>query len=123
MKPLDATNSLNHFQSNPLMIGLPGGNADEQLLELHSNVFTSIDEGQLDPILLARGESHSDIDPASLHRKDFQNGQIAMQEALAQHNLDGLLDLQPDEYQAWQSDPTMASLEPESEFDKWIADQ
>jgi hypothetical protein len=116
-KLLDTPNSLNHLQSNPLMIGLPGGNADDQLLELHPNMCTSVDEGQVDLTLLAYGDSHSDIDPASL-----QHGQMSLQEAVAQHNLDDLLGLQTDDYQAWQSDPTLVSFEQESEFDKWIAD-
>jgi hypothetical protein len=45
------------------------------------------------------------------------------EERLEQHNLGGLLDLPPDEYQSWQSDPTMVSLEQESEFDKWMGEQ
>ena len=42
---------------------------------------------------------------------------------LEQHNLGGLLDLSPNEYQSWQSDPNMVSLEQESEFDKWMGEQ
>ncbi|USP74454.1 uncharacterized protein yc1106_01728 [Curvularia clavata] len=118
-KLLDAPTPLVQLQSNPLMIGLPRGNANDQLLELHPNVCTSVDEEQVDPTLLAYGDNHSEIDPTSL-----PHGQTSLQEAVAQHNLDDLLVFQTDDcdYQAWQSDPTLATFEPESEFDKWLAD-
>jgi hypothetical protein len=46
---------------------------------------------------------------------------------LEQHHIDSLLQISPthNEYRTgpWQSDPTMVSLEQESEFDKWIGEQ
>lgn len=122
MRPLNTPTPSNHFQSNPSMLGLPGGNADDLLRQFHPSTSAPIDEGQLDSMLLAYRGSHSDIDPASLQPSDFQDSQLGMQEALAHHDLDDLLDLPHDEYPAWQSDPTMVSLEQESEFDKWIGD-
>lgn len=118
-KLLDMPNPLDQLQSNPMMVGLPGGNVNDQFLEPHPNMSASIDEERVDPALLAYGDNHSDIDQAS-----FQHGQTSVQEALAQHNLGDLLVFQTDDcdYQAWQSDPTLAPFEPESEFDKWLAD-
>lgn len=106
------------------MLGLPGGNAHDLLQQLHPNVGTPFDEGQLDPMLLAYdGGNRSDIDPAALQQNDFPNPNMGMQEALAQHDLDNFLDLPQDEYQSWQPDPAMVSLEEESQFDKWMGEQ
>ncbi|KAL6168948.1 hypothetical protein ACJQWK_05312 [Exserohilum turcicum] len=113
-----------HFQSNPAMLGLPGGNADDILHQCHSHVGTPFDEVQVDPLLTLYGGNHSDINPAALQNTSFRNGHMGMQEAaLTQHNFDNLLDLSHDDYHAWQPDPTMASLEQESEFDKWVGEQ
>jgi hypothetical protein len=105
------------------MLGLPGGNTNDLLLQ--SDLGTPFDEGQLDPMLLAYdGGNHSDIDPAALQNNVYQNVHPEMQgDRLEQHNLGGLLDLSPNEYQSWQSDPNMVSLEQESEFDKWMGEQ
>ena len=83
-----------------------------------------VDEAQLDPMLLAYGGgSHSDIDPMALHHDGYEIGQPnAQEDGLDQHNLDNLLDLPHDGYHGWQSDPTMTSLEQESEFDKWMGE-
>ncbi|KAI4610185.1 hypothetical protein J4E83_008411 [Alternaria metachromatica] len=125
MRRVDTPSSSMQFHSNPSMLGLPGGNANDLLQQLHPNMSSSFDEGQLDPLLLAYdGGSHSDIDPSALQNAVYRNPHPDMQEdRLEQHNLDGLLDLPHDEYQAWQSDPTMVSLEQESEFDKWMGEQ
>lgn len=125
MRRVDTPSSSVQFHSNPSMLGLPGGNANDLLQQLHPNMSSSFDEGQLDPLLLAYdGGSHSDIDPSALQNAVYRNPHPDMQEdRLEQHNLDGLLDLPHDEYQAWQSDPTMVSLEQESEFDKWMGEQ
>ena len=124
MRPVSTPTSNSHFQSNPSMLGLPGGNAHDLLQQLHPNVGTPFDEGQLDPMLLAYdGGNRSDIDPAALQQNDFPNPNMGMQEALAQHDLDNFLDLPQDEYQSWQPDPAMVSLEEESQFDKWVGEQ
>lgn len=125
MRRVDTSSSSMQFRSNPSMLGLPGGNANDLLQQLHPNMSSSFDEGQLDPLLLAYdGGGHSGIDPSALQNAVYQNPHPDMQEErLEQHNLDGLLDLPHDEYQAWQSDPTMVLLEQESEFDKWMGEQ
>jgi hypothetical protein len=114
------------FQSNPSMLGLPGGSANELLQQLHSHASTPFDEGQLDPMLMAYDVgNHSDIDPTALQHNGFRNGyQDVLDEKLDQHNIDSLLQLPHDDYHSgsWQSDPTMVSLEQESEFDKWMGE-
>ncbi|CAN9090512.1 unnamed protein product [Alternaria alternata] len=123
MRMVESPPSSMQFHSNPSMLGLPGGNTNDLLLQ--SDLGTSFDEGQLDPMLLAYdGGNHSDIDPAALQNNLYQNVHPEMQgDRLEQHNLGGLLDLSPNEYQSWQSDPNMVSLEQESEFDKWMGEQ
>ena len=123
MRMVESQPSSMQFHSNPSMLGLPGGNTNDLLLQ--SDLGTSFDEGQLDPMLLAYdGGNHSDIDPAALQNNLYQNVHPEMQgDRLEQHNLGGLLDLSPNEYQSWQSDPNMVSLEQESEFDKWMGEQ
>ncbi|KAH7343134.1 hypothetical protein BKA66DRAFT_434507 [Pyrenochaeta sp. MPI-SDFR-AT-0127] len=118
-----------HFPSNHALLGLPGGNAGDIMQQLHSNSGTPFDEGQLDPILLAYdGRAHSDIDPTALQQHGFRNGHPNMVDGrYDHHSLDSILELgnPHDEYRtgSWQSDPTMSSLEQESEFDKWMGEQ
>ncbi|KAF1943276.1 HMG box protein [Clathrospora elynae] len=114
------------FQSNPSMLGLPGGNAAE-LMQLHSHAGTPFDEGQLDPMLLAYdGRNHSGINPAALQQNGPQTGHSEMlDDKLNQYRLDSLLELPHDDYHSgsWQSDLNMVFLEQESEFDKWMGEQ
>jgi hypothetical protein len=116
-----------HYPSNQLL-GLPSGNSEDPMQRLQSHVGTPFDEGQLDPMLLAYdGGNHSDIDPAALQQNVYRNGHSDMLDVmLDSHDIDSLLELPPahDEYHvgSWQSDPTMASLEQESEFDKWLGE-
>ncbi|KAJ4367525.1 hypothetical protein N0V83_007108 [Neocucurbitaria cava] len=116
------------FQSNQGLLGLPGGNAGDLMQQLSSNGGTPFDDGQLDPMLLAYdGGSASDMDPAALQPHSFRNGHTNMvDEKFEQHGLETLLELgnPREEYHAghWQSDPNMASLEEESEFDSWMRD-
>jgi len=121
LRRVDTPASSLQFQTNLSVLGLPGS---DPLQQLHSHVGTPFDEAQLDPMLLAYGGgSHSDIDPAALHHDGYPIGQLNAHEyKLDQHNLDNLLDLPHDEYHGWQSDPTMTSLEQESEFDKWVGE-
>jgi hypothetical protein len=125
MRGIDTPSSSMLFHSNPSMLGLPGGNANDLLQQLHPSVGTPFAEGQLDPMLLAYdGGDHSDVGPTALQNNAYHDIHPDMQdERLEQHNLGGLLDLRPDEYQSWQSDPNMVSLEQESEFDKWMGEQ
>jgi hypothetical protein len=114
------------FRSNPSMLGLPGGNANDLLQQLHSHASTLFDDGQLDPMLLAYGGgNHSDINPTALSQNGFRNGhQNILDEKLDQHNIDNLLQMPHDDYHpgSWQSDPTMVALEQESEFEKWMGE-
>jgi hypothetical protein len=108
------------FASNHALLGLPEGNAGDLM-------HTSFDDGQLDPMLLAYdGSHHSDIDPTSLQHA-YRGGHPSMLDAkLDQHDIDSLLDISQtrNDYHTgpWQSDPTMVSLEQESEFDKWMGE-
>jgi hypothetical protein len=115
------------FHSNPLMLGLPGGSANDLLQQLYSHAGTPFDEGQMDPMLLAyNGANHSDINPTALQHNGFRNSHPGMlDEKLDQQNLQSLLELPHDDYhvRSWQSDPTLVSLEQESEFDKWVGGQ
>ncbi|EFQ87365.1 hypothetical protein PTT_17171 [Pyrenophora teres f. teres 0-1] len=121
LRRVDTPASTLQFQTNPSVLGLPGG---DLLQQLHSQVATPFDEAQLDPMLLAYdGGNHSDIDPSALHHDGYRIGQPnSHKDKLDQHSLDNLLDLPHDEYHDWQSDPTMMSLEQESEFDKWVGE-
>jgi hypothetical protein len=113
------------FSSNHLL-GLPGGNANDLMQQLHSQAGTSFDQGQLDPMLLAYdGGNHSGMNPTALQHHEFRNGQPEMlEEKLDAETMDSLLDLPPSHNNyptgAWQSDLTMGSLEQESEFDKYM---
>lgn len=115
------------FPSDQGLLGLPGGNAGDLMQQLHSQASTSFDDGQLDPMLLAYGGTHSDMDPSALQHHGCRHGPSSMvDEKLTQHDLDSLLEFGAphDEYRsgAWQSDPTMTSLDQESEFDKWMGE-
>jgi hypothetical protein len=115
------------YSSNSLL-GLPGGNADNLMQQLHSHGNQSFDNGQLDPMLLAYdGSHHPDMDSSALHHS-YRNGHPGMLDTkLEQHDIDSLLDMSPTQHVyrsgPWQSDPTMVSLEQESEFDKWMGEQ
>jgi hypothetical protein len=115
------------YSSNSLL-GLPGGNADNLMQQLHSHGNPSFDDGQLDPMLLAYdGIHHSEMDPSALHHS-YRNAHPVMLDAkLEQRDIDSLLDMSPTQHEyrsgPWQSDPTMVSLEQESEFDKWMGEQ
>jgi hypothetical protein len=79
-------------------------------------------------MLLAYDGSHRpDMDSSALHHS-YRNGHPGMLDAkLEQHDIDSLLDMSPTQHVyrsgPWQSDPTMVSLEQESEFDKWMGEQ
>jgi hypothetical protein len=116
------------FSSDHGLLGLPGGNAGNLMQQVHSQGGHSFDNGQLDPMLLAySGSQHSEIDPTALH-PGYRNSHPGMLDTkLEQHNIDSLLQISPvhNEYRSgpWQPDPTMLSLEQESEFDKWMGEQ
>lgn len=115
------------FPSNHALLGLPGGNSID-LMQLHSQATTPFNDGQLDPMLMAyEGMSHGELDPLALQHNDYRNGHsLLLDEELNPQNIDNLLELAPSHEErhneTWQSDPTMVSLEHESEFDKWIGE-
>lgn len=111
------------FQSNGGLIGLPGGNAGDLMQQMHSQGGTPYEEGHLDPLLLGFEGGHSnDVEGLTMQHPGFGSGHPNMINEKLQHN--GLLALgnPHEEYQiaAWQSDPTMASMEQESEFEQWM---
>jgi len=113
------------FSSNQLL-GLPGGNASDLMSQLQPQATTPFDDGQVDPLLLAYDGSHrSGVEPVALHH-DYRSGYSAMiDEKYGQQEIDRLLEIEHahDSYNsAWQSDPTMSSLDQESEFDKWVGE-
>jgi hypothetical protein len=114
------------YSSNALL-GLPGGNAGDLMQQLNSHGSTPFDEGQLDPMLMAyNGGHHPEMDPTALQH-GYRNNHPGMLDAkLEQHGMSSLLDMSPTQHDfrtgPWQSDPTMVSLEQESEFDKWMGE-
>ena len=113
------------FSSNQLL-GLPGGDASDLVNQLQPQVATPYDEGQVDPLLLVYDGGHrSEVDPAAL-QQDYRNGYSNMiDERYNQQEIDRLLEIEHghDSYNSsWQSDPTMSSLDQESEFDKWVGE-
>lgn len=112
------------------LLGLPGGNANELLQQMHSHTGTPLGESQVDPMLLAfDGGQHHELNVAVSH-PEFRNGHMAMLEReLDGHSVDSFIGGPPqshEEYhsEAWQPDPTMGPMEPpESEFDKWLGDR
>jgi len=115
------------FASDHALLGLPGGNSGDLMQQLQSHAGTPFDEVQLDPMLLAfdGGHQQGEIEHAALHH-GFRNGHTngMLDSRPNHHDIDSLLELSPaqEEYRTsqWQPDPTMASLEQESEFDKWM---
>lgn len=113
------------FSSNQLL-GLPGGDASDLMSQLQPSVTAAYNGGQVDPLLLAYDGGHrSEVNPANLP-PDYRNGYSTMIDGkYDQQEIDRLLEIEHthDSYNsAWQSDPTMSSLDQESEFDKWVGE-
>ncbi|KAL5118256.1 hypothetical protein ACEQ8H_003766 [Pleosporales sp. CAS-2024a] len=114
------------FTSDHALLGLPGGN--DLMQQMHSQIGAPFEERQLDPMLLAYdGSQHAGIEPIALqHGYRIGHGHV-LDTKLEQHDIDRLLEISPTRNDShtgpWQSDPTMVSLEQESEFDKWIGEQ
>lgn len=111
------------------LLGLPGGNANELLQQMHSHTGTPLGEPQVDPMLLAFDGGHAhELGVAATH-PEFRNGHMAMiDRELDGHSVDSFMGAPQghEEYrsEAWQPDPTMGPMEPpESEFDKWLGDR
>ncbi|PSN72902.1 HMG box protein [Corynespora cassiicola Philippines] len=128
LRRVDTPASSLQFSPGHALLGLPGGNAADLIQQLHSHTGTPLDEPQVDPLLLAfDGDHHQDLGPAVMHPTEFRNGHIGLMEReLDPSSVDALLGTAPshEEYhpESWQSDPTMAALEPESEFEKWMGE-
>lgn len=118
MGAMDSHHGLS-FSSGQGMLGLPGGNAADIMQHLHSGVGTPLDDGQVDPMLLAFDGAHQ----GGMDSKMLQAEQLNLIES----DMDRLLGSQPshEEYHAeqWQPDPTMAPMEQGSEFEKWMDDR
>jgi hypothetical protein len=113
------------FSSNQLL-GLPGGDASDLMNQLQPQIGTPFDDGQVDPLLLAYDGSHrSEVDPAALQH-GYRNGYSStVDNKYDQQEIERLLEIEHahDNYHSsWQSDPTMSSLDQESEFDKWVGE-
>ncbi|KZM22763.1 hypothetical protein ST47_g6081 [Ascochyta rabiei] len=114
------------FSSNQLL-GLPGGDASDLMNQLQPQLATPFEEGQVDPLLLAYGGGHrAEVDPVIV-QQDYRSGYSSMMpdDKYDQQEIDRLLEMEHahDSYHSsWQSDPTMSSLDQESEFDKWVGE-
>lgn len=113
------------FSSNQLL-GLPGGDASDLMHQLHPQATTPFDDGQVDPLLLAYDGGHRSEVGASALQHDYRHGYSSMiDDKYDQQEIDRLLEIEHahDNYNhSWQSDPAMASLDQESEFDKWVGE-
>ena len=130
MRKLDPQNSSMQFSQNHALLGLPGGNGADLLQQLQSHTGTPLgDEHQVDPMLLAFDGGHThDTDPNLGISTDFRNGHLVMDRELDQASVNSILGA-PDaahhdnfHSEPWHADPTIASMEPGSEFDKWMDD-
>ncbi|CBX92651.1 similar to HMG box protein [Plenodomus lingam JN3] len=123
MRRVDASPPPVSFASDNSLLGLPGGNSD-LLRQFPSHGNTPFDDTQVDPILMGYAGGHSDINPSTLQHSYRPGHLIAVDERLRQQDLDNLLEfgLSNEEFRngSWQSDPTIATLEQESEFEKWM---
>lgn len=122
MRRVDTPHASMHFASDQGLLGLPGGNADDLMQSM-----TPFEKGQVDPMLLAYGAGHSDIDPSALQHHGYRSDYSSMVgEKSNHHDLDSLLEINTAQadYRAggWQPDPAMTPLEPDSEFDKWMGE-
>lgn len=114
------------FSSNQLL-GLPGGDASDLMSQLQGQVTTPFDEDQVDPLLLAYDGNHrAQADHAAL-QQDYRNSYSSMidDNKYDQQAIDRMLELEhahESYHPSWQSDPTMSSLDQESEFDKWVGE-
>jgi hypothetical protein len=127
LQRVDTPLSSLQFSPETAILGLPGGNID-LMQQLHDQSGAPLGgEPQVDPMLLAfdDGHHHHSIGAAAVQHPEFRSGHMGMMDReLDHHSTDGLGHeaYYPD---PWQSDPTMRTMEQESEFDKWglIGDQ
>ncbi|KAJ4330887.1 hypothetical protein N0V95_009983 [Ascochyta clinopodiicola] len=110
-----------------LLLGLPGGDASHLMNQLQPELATPYEEGQNDPLLLAYDGGHlAEVDPVVV-QQDYRNGysNIIPDHKYDQQEIDRFLEMEhahESYHSTWQSDPTMSSLDQESEFDKWVGE-
>ncbi|KAF1968604.1 hypothetical protein BU23DRAFT_479709 [Bimuria novae-zelandiae CBS 107.79] len=129
LRRVDTPVSTMQLSPDTALLGLPGGNANELLQQMHSHAGTPLGEPQVDPMLLAfDGGHHHELGAAATH-PEFRNGHMfLMDRELDGHSVDNFMGASAahEEYhtEAWQPDPTMGPMEPpESEFEKWMGDR
>lgn len=119
-----------HLTQDTALLGLPGGNANELLQQMHPQTDTPLgSDTQVDPMLIAfDGGQHHELGVPSTH-SEFQNGHIAVVNGdFDANSVDSLIGAEGahEEYrtEAWQPYSNVGPMEsPESEFDKWLGDR
>lgn len=129
MPHVDTSGSQMQFSQGHPLLGLPGGNAVDFIQQFYSHTGTPLgDDHQVDPMLLAfDGGNSQDTDPTMALQPEFRNGHLIMERELDQAGVNSLLGTtnpSHDDFhtEPWHADPTITSLEPGSEFDKWMDD-
>ncbi|KAF2639757.1 HMG box protein-like protein [Massarina eburnea CBS 473.64] len=125
LRRVDTPISSMQFSPDHALLGLPGGNAVDLMQQLHSHSSTPLGgESQVDPMLLAFDDGHHNVGAVPVQHPEFRNGHMSMiDRELDHHGVDGLINggSGQEEYRPdpWQPDPSMGTMEQESEFDKW----
>jgi hypothetical protein len=136
MRKMGTPGSSMQFPQGHSLLGLPGGQGNDLLQQLHSQSGMPSNEPQVDPMLLAYDDRLGDPPGHLVHggplmdqHSDFKftNGNYAMMDReLDQDSVHSFLGAGPaqDAYHpdAWQVDPTVPPMEQGSEFDKWMED-
>jgi hypothetical protein len=129
MRRMDTQGSSMQFSHGQAMLGLPGGNAADMMQHLHSHVGTPLgEERQVDPMLLAfDGPRHQDMEATLMQPPGFRNGHMDMMgRDFDQDSVHSFLQAEPSpedfKSEQWQHDPSLASMDQGSEFEKWMDD-
>lgn len=101
------------FSSENGLLGLPGTVAGELMQPYPSHGNTTLTDGQLDPMLLPYAGGHAETNPLALQHAYPSAPPGSDSDKLPSNDFDNLLG-------SWQSDPTLGTLEPESEFEQWL---
>lgn len=129
LRRADTPLSTMQLSQDTALLGLPGGNANELLQQMHSHSDASFSsEAQVDPLLMSFDGSHHELGVPASH-PEFRHEHTAMMEGeLDGHSVEGFIGAEAthEEYrsEAWQQYATMGPIEsPESEFEKWLGDR
>ncbi|KAF9740503.1 HMG box protein [Paraphaeosphaeria minitans] len=129
MRRADTPISTMQLSQDTALLGLPGGNANVLMQQMHSHSDNSLPgEPHVDPLLMSFDGGHHDLGVPASH-PEFRNEHMAMMEGeLDGHSVDSFIGAETahEEYrtETWQQYPNMGPMEsPESEFDKWLGDQ